>query len=734
LIALLLVVSGPVQSNGGPGHSKTTCIDADALTDAGLIEEAKSKYTKLANSKNIPECAIDGLVSIKNKENDKSILLAQTLSQFGYHTKSREIIQNLLEKENEITIPKDLQYLLSGNMPVWQEIKRYYYEFWIIPILEIAAWIFALAFLLYKLSGMFKKSLIIEEFETGIFKQKTYMGKDFSSIIRSQYYKIASGSMKGHISLVTGQIEQVKMPSEVQAAIPIGAKWLSPLTWGMAVLALLYRFMPNSINSLKGSLHRDDNYGVGITAQLVKKGKITASQTFWQTDFESSAPLTQDNELESLHQLAEYAAVWLVFKMKEKDYKLLGTNNWQSFAYFLAALYAKKQHQEEDEKKLYIKALQLDPTFFGARLNLARWFMDTEPERKDIKMAQNQLLEAKKQCEKEIKDPTVYSVMFNLAVLKYDDSKPEEAKVQINELIKRIKNTQVENKKWFKKDKLLEHHLDTILPAAKAMRFGVEVERFRIDSKTHLLNDADFKKFKENLKYMRDSTQISSVYPRFHFNLACSYSIIAEVFSQINKQEEYLNDSVKHLERCFQLDNSSNFVNYVEDDKSLSYVCNEKVNEIRGLEDKYRPPSIKTPLANVAIIGNTYAQKLLKANIHTQEELLLKTIYPAARKDLAKLLNISEKFVTEWAHAMDLLRISNLEPPHLQLLSQANIHSLTELKARNPSSLKALLDDYCKVYGDVNSPDLMIVSEWINDARINIKPMVRVFSQSLFQC
>jgi hypothetical protein len=50
--------------------------------------------------------------------------------------------------------------------------------------------------------------------------------------------------------------------------------------------------------------------------------------------------------------------------------------------------------------------------------------------------------------------------------------------------------------------------------------------------------------------------------------------------------------------------------------------------------------------------------------------------------------------------------------------------ALTDLEARNPPSLKALLDDLSKAGGEIDPPDITTVSAWVNDAKTNTKPKV----------
>lgn len=708
------------------------CAAAEALLKSGYLEEAKNAYVELLSGDGAtkPDCAREGLIGVKEEEAAKrkeTISRAQALADFGLHDDAFDTIKEQLKKDDKTEVPQELQYLSGGKVPVWRMVRRDM-EPWARPILEIFAAVILLIVLKNLMFRRFaKRTLAIEEFDSGGFEGK-YMGKDFSFIMRSQLNRTAAGSRRGCINLVTGPIQDIKIPPEVEAAVPTTTtSWLSPATWVKAIPALFTLVAPIRTVSLMGYLHKRGTRGVGITVQLVEKNKILASYTFWQMDFDDSSERSEDEAVDSLYQLAEYAAVWLLFEMAKnlrKGLALLGTHDWQSYAYFRAGLFAKNQNRRQAEKDLYLRALMLDPKLRGARVNLAKWFLwDKNPE-KNPEAALEHLIRAKKDsldASDGDRDPTLYSAIYNLAVLKYENGDINEAKELTQELLEKIDSTLKKTKGFLRigyKDPALKYHLKSIRPEANSMLGGLMVE----------LGEAG------GLKRIQDETKLSSVFPSLQYNLACCYSILAHHEPQVKpggneRREQYLQASLSHLERTFQIDAS--LACQVKDDRSLEYVRNEKAAEYKALIDTYETatagalePEPELLLAEVHIIGDEHAQKLLDEDIQTQDELLQETLNPEARENLATKLNVTEQLVTKWAHAMDLLRIVGLGPPQLKLLALADIHRLTELEASSPASLKALLDDLSKAGGEIDPPDITAVNTWVNDAKANTKPKV----------
>lgn len=711
----------------GIAQSAQRCAAADALLHADFVDEAKTAYVAVlsADASIQPDCARAGLAAVRVKEKAKgpvAITRARALADYGLHEQARTLIQEQLAADAIKHVPADLQYLSGGKLPFWREIRRDL-EPWARPLLEITAAVVLLILLVGLVVRRFAKpTLVIEEFDAAGLEDQS-LAKDFSSIIRSHLNRMVAGSHGGHISLVTGPIQNIDIPAEVQAVVPpASVSWMSPLTWVRAIPALINWLSPPRAVSLAGRLHKAGAKGPGITVQLVERTCILSSYSFWRADFDDPSDPAAGDNTEQLQQLAEFAAIWLVFQLTQhyrSGLELLGTSGWRSYSYFRAGFLAETQGRDESAKQLYVRALQLDTRLHGARVNLAVWFIRHH----NPGQALEQLARARDDCDKASagdRDPTLYSAIYNLAVQSYKLSDVREAKAQTLDLLARIDGAldRIARKDKGYDDPALKQHLNAIRPVANVMLAGLLVE---------LGEDG-------GLERIQAESEDASVSPRLQYNLGCAYSILAQheptdLAQAVQRREHYLDRSLRHLERAFQL--SAGLLKQVQDDRSIAGVREARATQFQALLDTYggRPvvvPEIEPelPLAEVASIGKQHAKALLAQNIRSRDELLLSSLDPAARHALATKLSVSEQLVKRWAHDMGLLRLVGIDPAQLKLLAMAEITHLRDLERRDPVALKALLDDLSTADGDIDPPQLAQVHAWINDACSNTRSKV----------
>lgn len=86
-------------------------------------------------------------------------------------------------------------------------------------------------------------------------------------------------------------------------------------------------------------------------------------------------------------------------------------------------------------------------------------------------------------------------------------------------------------------------------------------------------------------------------------------------------------------------------------------------------------------------IGPAYSEKLSAIGIETINQYLLAAADRKGRKDLADKTGISPKLVLEWANRADLMRVSGIGEEFSDLLAQAGVDTVNELKFRNPEHL-----------------------------------------------
>ena len=116
-------------------------------------------------------------------------------------------------------------------------------------------------------------------------------------------------------------------------------------------------------------------------------------------------------------------------------------------------------------------------------------------------------------------------------------------------------------------------------------------------------------------------------------------------------------------------------------------------------------------------IGDIYTVKLRKIGISSTDKLLERSRTPKDRENIAKLAGISPKLILEWANLADLMRIKGIGQEWADLLEEAGVDTVKELKSRKADNL------YDKII-EVNDekwlvrrlPPLNYVRDWIKQA------------------
>ena len=93
------------------------------------------------------------------------------------------------------------------------------------------------------------------------------------------------------------------------------------------------------------------------------------------------------------------------------------------------------------------------------------------------------------------------------------------------------------------------------------------------------------------------------------------------------------------------------------------------------------------PIRSIAGIGPAMAAKLRAQRIRTTEGLLEASKTVKDRKILAEKLDVSEQTVLRWANLADRMRIKGVREPYAELLKDAGVDTVKELKYRNPGRL-----------------------------------------------
>ena len=124
------------------------------------------------------------------------------------------------------------------------------------------------------------------------------------------------------------------------------------------------------------------------------------------------------------------------------------------------------------------------------------------------------------------------------------------------------------------------------------------------------------------------------------------------------------------------------------------------------------------PLRAIAGIGPAMAAKLRALGIRTTEKLLEASKTAKARKNLAEKLGVDEHIVLRWANLTDRMRIKGVREPYAELLKDAGVDTVKELKYRNPGRLAEAMAGANAKRRRVNLlPTAKRVEHWIADAR-----------------
>ncbi len=122
-------------------------------------------------------------------------------------------------------------------------------------------------------------------------------------------------------------------------------------------------------------------------------------------------------------------------------------------------------------------------------------------------------------------------------------------------------------------------------------------------------------------------------------------------------------------------------------------------------------------IATIEGIGSVYAEKLQGVGVKTVEALLDKGATAKGRETLAEATGISEKLILEWVNLADLMRIKGVGEEYSDLLEEAGVDTVKELKQRNPENLyKAMIEVNQAKKLVRRVPTLKEVQQWVAEA------------------
>jgi hypothetical protein len=127
---------------------------------------------------------------------------------------------------------------------------------------------------------------------------------------------------------------------------------------------------------------------------------------------------------------------------------------------------------------------------------------------------------------------------------------------------------------------------------------------------------------------------------------------------------------------------------------------------------------VSYPIRSIAGIGPAMAAKLRAERIRTTEGLLEASKTFKERKILAEKLGVEEQTLLRWANLADRMRIKGVREPYAELLKDAGVDTVRELKYRNPGRLaEAMATANAKRKRVDQLPTTKRVEHWIADAK-----------------
>jgi PAS domain S-box-containing protein len=117
-------------------------------------------------------------------------------------------------------------------------------------------------------------------------------------------------------------------------------------------------------------------------------------------------------------------------------------------------------------------------------------------------------------------------------------------------------------------------------------------------------------------------------------------------------------------------------------------------------------------------IGPAYSDRLAAIGITTIDQYLAAAAHRDGRKHVSEETGISSKLILDWANRADLMRVPGIGEEFSDLLEQAGVDSVNELKFRNPQNLYTALIEINQEKNLVRRlPSQADLESWIESAK-----------------
>ena len=132
-------------------------------------------------------------------------------------------------------------------------------------------------------------------------------------------------------------------------------------------------------------------------------------------------------------------------------------------------------------------------------------------------------------------------------------------------------------------------------------------------------------------------------------------------------------------------------------------------------------------MASITAVGlpPREATRLRKNGVRTTDGLLKVASTKSGRKRLAGKTKLSERDVLGWVNRADLMRVKGIGPEYADLLEEAGVDTVKELRTRNPNNLLETMTDLNARRRLVRRlPTSGMVEGWVAAAK-DLDPMVK---------
>lgn len=117
-------------------------------------------------------------------------------------------------------------------------------------------------------------------------------------------------------------------------------------------------------------------------------------------------------------------------------------------------------------------------------------------------------------------------------------------------------------------------------------------------------------------------------------------------------------------------------------------------------------------------IGPSFAERLANASIGNTNQLLEGCGSPSGRSQVSEKTGLSESQLLKWANMADLMRVSGVGSQYAELLEQAGVDTIKELRNRNAENLATRMKEINGSRRLVRTtPSPRTVEGWISKAK-----------------